>query len=313
MKMKIINYKRRAKQVIDDLQLGHCANTIIGDSFNRGISGGERKRTSIGVELISDPSLLFLDEPTTGLDSTTALDVVGLLSSLKEKGITVVTTIHQPSEEIMKYFDKVFILCDGKIIFDGPPDSISATLTDLKFEIESLDTPIEYFMKVIDIDHIKIHLTKDTGEVTDEDARLLFNERVEKFLELLQKKNEDKLPLSDTKELQDGFVLIREYSKITNQKINVFRQIWILLMYYLRLFFHNLFGVVAKSIIIYGAFTLVLLAFLNISPIEENPIVAIQDRIGVYYIISMYVLFIGVSTSSSLFFEQRGIYLKDRE
>ena len=66
----------------------------------KGISGGERKRTSIGVELITDPSLIFLDEPTTGLDSTTALQVILLLKDLASKGKTVISTIHQPSSEL---------------------------------------------------------------------------------------------------------------------------------------------------------------------------------------------------------------------
>jgi ABC-type multidrug transport system ATPase subunit len=60
----------------------------------RGISGGERKRTSIGIELLSDPSVLMLDEPTTGLDSSTALQVIDLLKALAESGRTVVSTIH---------------------------------------------------------------------------------------------------------------------------------------------------------------------------------------------------------------------------
>jgi ABC-type multidrug transport system ATPase subunit len=60
----------------------------------RGVSGGERKRTSIGVELLTNPSMLFLDEPTTGLDSSTALQVIELLKSLSKKGVNVVSTIH---------------------------------------------------------------------------------------------------------------------------------------------------------------------------------------------------------------------------
>ena len=60
----------------------------------KGISGGEKKRTSIGVELLTNPSIIFLDEPTTGLDSSTALKVVELLRYLSEKGVNVVSTIH---------------------------------------------------------------------------------------------------------------------------------------------------------------------------------------------------------------------------
>jgi ABC-type multidrug transport system ATPase subunit len=62
----------------------------------KGISGGEKKRTAVGVELLINPSLVFLDEPTTGLDSTTALNLIKFLNRLAKSGRTVVTTIHQP-------------------------------------------------------------------------------------------------------------------------------------------------------------------------------------------------------------------------
>lgn len=81
--------------LISILKLRKCENTRIGGPLVKGVSGGERKRTSIGVELITDPSLIFLDEPTTGLDSFTATSVMETLGLLaKEQGRTVVSTIH---------------------------------------------------------------------------------------------------------------------------------------------------------------------------------------------------------------------------
>ena len=64
---------RRVDRILDELKLTKCQNTKIGGELMKGVSGGERKRASIGVELITNPSLIFLDEPTTGLDSFTAL------------------------------------------------------------------------------------------------------------------------------------------------------------------------------------------------------------------------------------------------
>ena len=72
-------------------------DTIIGGFFRRGISGGERKRVSIGHELLINPALLLLDEPTSGLDSTTALHLLVTLKQLAQGGRAVATTIHQPS------------------------------------------------------------------------------------------------------------------------------------------------------------------------------------------------------------------------
>ena len=81
------------------------------------ISGGERKRTAIGVEMITDPQLLLLDEPTSGLDSFRATSLVQFLQKLARRGKTVVATIHQPSSEAYMNFDKLNLMCDGFIVF----------------------------------------------------------------------------------------------------------------------------------------------------------------------------------------------------
>ena len=86
--------KSRVESLIVELGLVKCSNTRIGDNIVRGVSGGERKRASIGVELLTNPSLVFLDEPTTGLDSSTALQVIELLKRLATGGRTIVSTIH---------------------------------------------------------------------------------------------------------------------------------------------------------------------------------------------------------------------------
>lgn len=110
---------KRADDTIIDLGLERCKNTIIGGPFMRGISGGERKRVSIGHEILIDPSILFLDEPTSGLDSTTALKIVQLLQKIAFAGRTVVTTIHQPSSRIFYSFDKLLLLSEGYPIYFG--------------------------------------------------------------------------------------------------------------------------------------------------------------------------------------------------
>jgi ABC-type multidrug transport system ATPase subunit len=103
--------------LLRDLGLEKCANTKIGSELIRGISGGERKRTSIGVELLTNPSMIFLDEPTTGLDSNTAVTIMYLLRDMANNGRTVVSVIHQPSTEIFNKFDKLILLCKGNIIY----------------------------------------------------------------------------------------------------------------------------------------------------------------------------------------------------
>ncbi|KAJ4901149.1 ABC transporter G family member 21 [Raphanus sativus] len=109
----------QAETVVSDLGLTRCSNSVIGGGLVRGISGGERKRVSIGQEMLVNPSLLLLDEPTSGLDSTTAARIVATLRTLARGGRTVVTTIHQPSSRLYRMFDKVLVLSEGSPIYSG--------------------------------------------------------------------------------------------------------------------------------------------------------------------------------------------------
>ena len=86
--------------VITRLGLEQCKDTIVGGWMQKGLSGGERKRTSIGYEMITDPSLLLLDEPTCGLDSSTSLRILKTMRKEANRGMTILMTIHQPSSEI---------------------------------------------------------------------------------------------------------------------------------------------------------------------------------------------------------------------
>ncbi|KAF3445375.1 hypothetical protein FNV43_RR10551 [Rhamnella rubrinervis] len=108
-----------AESVISELGLEKCVNTIIGNSFIRGVSGGERKRVSIAHEMLINPSLLILDEPTSGLDSTAAHRLVMTLGSLAQRGKTVVTSMHQPSSRVYQMFDSVLVLSEGRCLYSG--------------------------------------------------------------------------------------------------------------------------------------------------------------------------------------------------
>ncbi|KAK4490188.1 hypothetical protein RD792_000845, partial [Penstemon davidsonii] len=111
--------KERAMNVIFELGLERCQDTMIGGKFVRGVSGGERKRVCIGNEILLDPSLLFLDEPTSSLDSTTALRIIQMLHNIAQAGKTVVTTIHQPSSRLFSKFDRLILLGKGCSLYFG--------------------------------------------------------------------------------------------------------------------------------------------------------------------------------------------------
>lgn len=108
----------KIRDIVSRLGLRGCKDTKIGGILMKGISGGERKRTSIGYELITDPKLLLCDEPTSGLDSSTALRIVEMLKKeAVEQNLTVICTIHQPSAEIFGTFDRLLLLQEGFQIY----------------------------------------------------------------------------------------------------------------------------------------------------------------------------------------------------
>ncbi|XP_034394319.1 broad substrate specificity ATP-binding cassette transporter ABCG2b [Cyclopterus lumpus] len=138
----------RVDAIIQDLGLTDCAGTKIGTEFLRGVSGGERKRCSIGMELITSPSLLFLDEPTTGLDSNTANCIINLLNRLSRKGKTVIFSIHQPRYSIFSQFDHLTLMHKGEVVYAGAAAQALEYFTDLGYQIEAFNNPADFFMDV---------------------------------------------------------------------------------------------------------------------------------------------------------------------
>ncbi|EAR86301.1 ABC transporter family protein (macronuclear) [Tetrahymena thermophila SB210] len=148
--LKVQGGQQEKDKVVDEtlknLKLMRCQNTFIGGQFVKGISGGERKRTSIGFELVTNPSVLILDEPTSGLDSFTAyLLITELKRYAQQKGKTVIFTIHSPSSDIWSMFDRIMLLVDGRFIYQGGSnDQIIKHFSKIGFECPKLQNPAGY-------------------------------------------------------------------------------------------------------------------------------------------------------------------------
>ena len=109
-------------KVLEDLDLFEIKDLKVGDTLNKTISGGQRKRLNIALELMREPSVLFVDEPTSGLSSMDSEKVMIMLKDLARKGKLVITIIHQPSSDIFKLLDKLWMLDKGGFpIYNGNP------------------------------------------------------------------------------------------------------------------------------------------------------------------------------------------------
>lgn len=139
---------QRVERLLTDLGLMVCADVIIGGALIKGISGGQRKRTSVGVEIITDPQLLFLDEPTSGLDSYSAFTLVKLLKQISyEKAI--LCTIHQPASDVYYLFDKVIFMKAGRIFYFGSPSEVTPYYANLKYVCPDNYSPSDYIMDLV--------------------------------------------------------------------------------------------------------------------------------------------------------------------
>lgn len=113
---------RKVCKTLQNLGLLEIKDMVVGNPLNKRISGGQRKRLNIALELIREPTILFLDEPTSGLSSRDSENIMDLLKELTLKGKLIFTVIHQPSSDIFKMFDKLFILDQGGyLIYNGNP------------------------------------------------------------------------------------------------------------------------------------------------------------------------------------------------
>ncbi|XP_057492766.1 ABC transporter G family member 5-like [Actinidia eriantha] len=143
--------RSKVKSLVQELGLEHVANARVGDNRVRGISGGERRRVSIGVDVIHDPKVLILDEPTSGLDSTSALQIIGMLKTMAEtSGRTIVLSIHQPGFRIVKLFNSILLLADGTVLHHGTVDQLGVQLRLMRLRLPLHVNVVEFAIDSIE-------------------------------------------------------------------------------------------------------------------------------------------------------------------
>ena len=218
---------RRVMKTLKDLGLDAAKDLKVGSAINKYISGGQRKRLNIALELIREPAVLFLDEPTSGLSSADTEKVINLLKEQTFKGKLIIVNIHQPSSDVYKLFDRLWLLDKGGYpVFDGNPiDAITYFKEAANYaDAETSACPTcgnvnpEIVLNIIDEKALN-----SSGEISDE-RKMTPQEWHELYLKNREKQPEltvSKVPHSDQKKpgalKQLGIFLHRNIrTKITN-------------------------------------------------------------------------------------------------
>ncbi|KAJ4715355.1 ABC transporter-like [Melia azedarach] len=146
-----VQLRARVKSLVQELGLEHVATARVGDDRVRGISGGERRRVSIGVDVIHDPKVLILDEPTSGLDSTSALQIIDMLKIMAEtSGRTIILSIHQPGFRIVKMFNSILMLANGSVLHHGTADQLAVSLRTMGLQLPLHVNVVEFAIESIE-------------------------------------------------------------------------------------------------------------------------------------------------------------------
>ncbi|KAL8617304.1 hypothetical protein ACOMHN_061018 [Nucella lapillus] len=156
--LKLPGYSQRGRiedtvdSVINRMGLRAVADSRVGGAVVRGVSGGEKRRVTIAIQLLKDPDILLLDEPTTGLDSFTARHLVASLQQLARQGRLVILSIHQPRSDIAKLLDRTALMCQGQVLYYGPTTEMVPYFTELGYPSPTYANPLDTYIDVVSMD-----------------------------------------------------------------------------------------------------------------------------------------------------------------
>ncbi|XP_011005152.1 PREDICTED: ABC transporter G family member 25-like [Populus euphratica] len=286
-----------AESVISELGLTKCENTIIGNSFIRGISGGERKRVSIAHEMLINPSLLILDEPTSGLDATAAYRLVLTLGSLAQKGKTIVTSMHQPSSRVYQMFDSVMVLSEGRCLYFGKGSEAMSYFETTGYSPSFPMNPADFLLDLA-------NGVFQTDGVSERDKPNVKQSLIASYNTLLAPKA--RAAFMETTESSIGSYNSKEHRSSDRISIDAwFNQFSILLQRSLKERKHESFNTLRIFQVIMAAVFAGLMWW-------HSDFRDVQDRLGLLFFMSIFWGVLPSSNSVFVFPQERAIFVKER-
>lgn len=275
--------KKRVDDAINLLGLEGQKNTKVGNFLLRGLSGGQKRRLSVGVELVAKPRVLFLDEPTSGLDSTSAFSVIDSLKQISRlSGTTMMITIHQPAERLYLKADSLLLLSGGRSAFCGPVTEAVEWMGQLGHKPPPMRSSSEFLLDLVNAD-----FAEDSSQVSN----------------ILDKWNERSDPIHHQPSSHEEVFE-------TTWPTGFAWQTWILSK---RMFLNALRNplVIWLRMALYGVLSLMIgTVWLRIG--EDTPSAGvIQDIIGALFFAAAFMVFMSVSVLPA-YHEEKMVFIRER-
>ena len=144
---------QKAEEILLKMGLKDCADHLIGNDLIKGVSGGEKRRVSIAIQILTEPRILLLDEPLSGLDAFTALSIMDVLRGLANEGRTLIVTIHQPRSDLFPHFGNLLLLArGGHPVYAGPARDMLAHFATQGYQCPQHINPADFALDLITVD-----------------------------------------------------------------------------------------------------------------------------------------------------------------
>ncbi len=144
---------QRAEEILLKMGLKDCADNLVGSDLVKGISGGEKRRVTIAIQILTEPRILLLDEPLSGLDAFTALSIMDVMRGLVNEGRTLIVTIHQPRSDLFAHFGNILLLArGGHPVYAGPAGDMLLHFSSQGYKCPRHVNPADFALDLITVD-----------------------------------------------------------------------------------------------------------------------------------------------------------------
>ncbi|EGD76918.1 hypothetical protein PTSG_12701 [Salpingoeca rosetta] len=291
--------RRIVDNVIEILGLNVCKHVAIGNVFKKGISGGQKRRVSIGIELLKNPTLLFLDEPTSGLDSESAFKIVEYLGDLAATGRTVIFTVHQPNSELYAQFHKLMILASGRVVYNGMANKAVDYFANLGYPLPPYTNPADFFIRLINMDF------EATAEMSEDEI----HKRNFKFADDFSRSEQSKIVHAEVQDVHEAFAGKQSQAPLrTGYAASFFKQLFYLSKR------RNLDNLRNPGVFWVRLAMFVMLCFVigTIYWQMDHDHNSIQDRISLLFFTVAFLVFMSIAVVP-VFIEDNAVFVRERK